>query len=79
MDDSPLADRLTKGFKDLIVRFILYFIGFMIAVAVADLSPYDRYGVYWMMVFAGGVAVYFIIVMLLQLAWSRYRRSSNSN
>jgi hypothetical protein len=79
MDDSPLADRLTKGFKDLIVRSIFYFIGLMIAFAVADLSPYGRWGVYWMMVSMGVLAVYWTAVWLLQLAWSRYPRSSNSN
>jgi hypothetical protein len=77
MDNVSLSDRLIKGFKDLIVRFIVIFVGFMIAGGVARLSPYDPWGVYWMMIFAGVLAVYVIIVGLLQVAWSRYRRSPN--
>jgi hypothetical protein len=74
MDEIPLIDRLIKGFKVGIVRVI----GVGIAgVVVAGNVPY---GAYWRVgVFLGIVAVYWVIVWLLQLAWLRYCRSPNSN
>jgi hypothetical protein len=57
-------------------RGIRIAIGVFIAGGVANLSPYDRYGVYWWMIFVGVAFVYLMIVWLLQLAWSHYRRSA---
>ena len=69
MADIPLYDRLIKGFKDGIVRVI----GLAIAGVAAGYTPY---GPAWRVaVFLGVVAVYWINVWLLQLAWSHFRGS----
>lgn len=73
MDDIPLTDRLIKGFKVGIVRVL----GVGIAGVIASNVPYGAYG--RVGVFLGLVAVYWTVVWLLQLAWSHYRRSSDSN
>jgi Zn-dependent protease with chaperone function len=67
MGNMPISDRLIKGFKDGVVRII--------GVAIALMISMNLHLVwYWRAaVFLGAVVVYWIIVWLLQLAWSRYR------
>jgi hypothetical protein len=77
MDIKPYLGRLIAGLKDAIADITKIAIGIFIALAVAGLSPYDRYGVYWMMIFAGVQVVYGIIVWPLQIAWSRWGTSQN--
>ncbi len=71
MADFPLSDRLISGFKAGIVRIL----GVGIALVAATNGPYVGY---WRgAVFLGVVAVYWLIVWLLQLAWLRYRNAPN--
>jgi hypothetical protein len=71
MGDIPYSDRLIKGFKAGIVRVIGVGIGLLVAMNVPGAG-------YWRgAIFLGVVAVYWLIVWLLQLAWLRHRRSPN--
>jgi hypothetical protein len=73
MNDITLADRLMKGFKDRIWDVI----GLFIAVPIMIFAPYPFL---WRLAICLVVAfIYFFIVRLSQIAWSHYRRSSNSN
>jgi hypothetical protein len=73
MDDIPRAARLIKGFKDRIWDAIAVFF----AVPFMIYAPYPflwRLAICLVVLF-----IYWVIVRLLQLAWSHYQRSSNSN
>jgi hypothetical protein len=71
MGDIPYSDRLMKGFKAGIVRIIGVGLGLVVAMNVPHAG-------YWRgAIFLGVVAVYWLIVWLMSLAWSRYRHSPN--
>jgi hypothetical protein len=71
MGNIPYLDRLIEGFKAGIVRVIGVGIGLVVALNVTNVW-------YWRgAIFLGVVAVYWLTVWLLQLAWLHYRRSPN--
>lgn len=75
MGKLPYSDRLIMWLKDAIKSLIVYFVGIMIAYTVA--ARYPQFSAHWWMTVVGMLAAYLVVLWLLQLAWSRYRRSSN--
>ena len=76
MDIKPYLDRLIAGVKNAIVEITTIAIGMFIGVVVAG-HWYTRHSAYWFMTLFVVFIAYLIVLWLLQLAWSRYRRSPN--
>jgi uncharacterized membrane protein YeaQ/YmgE (transglycosylase-associated protein family) len=76
MDIRPYLGRLIAGIKNAIVEIITLAIGFFIGAAVAG-HWYTRHSAYWFMTMFVVFIAYVIVLWLLKLAWSRYRRSPN--
>jgi predicted MFS family arabinose efflux permease len=76
MDIKPYWDKLIKGVKNAIVELIMLAIGSFIGVVIAG-HWYERHSWNWFVTMFVVMVAYMLVLWLLQLAWSRYRRSSN--
>jgi DMSO/TMAO reductase YedYZ heme-binding membrane subunit len=77
MEIRPYLDRLVAGVKNAIVEIITIAVGFFIADVVAS-HWHTRYSAYWSLtLLVVWIASMVVVRLLLQYAWSRYRRSPN--
>jgi len=74
MDIKPYLGRPTAGVNNAIVEIITLAIGFFIGFAVAG-HWYTRHSWYCFVTTFVVVIAYLVVLSLLKLAWSRYRRS----
>jgi hypothetical protein len=72
MDLKPHWDKLIGGVKNAVVDLIKIAIGFFIGITVAE-HWYPPHGVYWIMTVFVVYLAYWVVLLLLQRAWSRWR------